>query len=158
MKQYLIGLAAASGLVLATGCIVSPAFSTSTTKPALMVQKECGACHMAYLPQFLPARSWNKLIDGLKDHFGESAALDAATSEVIRTYLVSHAADASGEDNRFLRNLDKTDTPLRISDTPYWIQRHGEIPAEVFTHPKIKSKANCTACHQNADKGGFEDE
>jgi len=49
-------------------------------------------------------------------------------------------------------------TPLRVSDTPYWVMRHSEIPAEVFTHPKVKTKANCIACHQNADKGGFEDE
>jgi hypothetical protein len=113
---------------------------------------------MAYLPQFLPARSWNKVIDGLKEHFGENAALDAATSKTIRDYLVGHAADAPGQDSRFLRGLDPSVTPMRISETPYWIMRHGEIPSEVFTHPKIKTKANCIACHQNADKGGFEDE
>jgi hypothetical protein len=158
MKQQLIGLSVATGLVLATAFIVQPAFSGSTPKPAAVVQKECGACHMAYLAEFLPARSWNKLIDGLKEHFGENAALDAATSKVIRTYLVAHAADAAGQDHRFTYGLDKTVTPLRVSDTPYWVMRHSEIPAEVFTHPKVKTKANCIACHQNADKGGFEDE
>lgn len=155
MTHKVLGLSTAIAIALGALLISPPESSAS---PATITQKECGACHMAYLPQFLPARSWTALMKGLANHFGENANLDAAASKTIATYLTTHAADAPGQDDRFLRGLSQADTPLRISDTPYWIERHGEIPAEVFTHPKIKSKANCIACHQNADKGGFEDE
>lgn len=137
--------------------------SASPARPAAAdaeatTAKECGACHMAYLPQFLPARSWQALMKGLDNHFGENANLDAATRKTILDYLVSHAADAPGQDTRFLMGLPDAATPLRISDTPYWIRRHSEIPDSIFSHPKVKSKGNCTACHQNAAQGGFEDE
>jgi|APAra7269097559_1048567.scaffolds.fasta_scaffold11363_2 mono/diheme cytochrome c family protein len=135
----------------------SGAWSASTNGQA-MTEKECGSCHMAYLPQFLPERSWQALMAGLNNHFGENASLDPNTSKVILDYLTQHAADRPGQDNRFLRGLADSVTPLRISDTPYWIRRHSEIPAEVFTHPKVQSKSNCGACHQDAAKGGFEDE
>ena len=48
-----------------------------------VVIKECGACHMVFQPSFLPARSWQKMMEGLKDHFGENAELDEATSKRI---------------------------------------------------------------------------
>ena len=32
---------------------------------------------MAFPPQFLPRRSWQKLVDTLADHFGENASLGA---------------------------------------------------------------------------------
>lgn len=135
----------------------SPAPSAANDGGAVTA-KECGACHMVYLPQFLPVRSWQALMKGLNSHFGENASLDSATNKIILDYLVKHAADAPGQDQRFLMGLPDAATPLRISDTPYWIRRHSEIPPEVFTHPKVQSKANCGACHQDAAKGGFEDE
>ena len=39
------------------------------------VAKECGACHMVFPPQLLPARSWQKLMADLSSHFGEDASL-----------------------------------------------------------------------------------
>ena len=146
-------LAAAAALMVQ----VTGAWSASTNGETTAA-KECGACHMVYLPQFLPGRSWQALMSGLNNHFGENASLDPATSKVILDYLVQHAADIPGQDRRFLKGLADSVTPLRISDTPYWIRRHSEIPPEVFTHPKVQSKANCSACHQDAAKGGFEDE
>jgi hypothetical protein len=136
---------------------VTGAWSASTNGETTMA-KECGACHMVYLPQFLPQRSWQALMSGLNSHFGENASLEQANSKIILDYLVQHAADMPGQDHRFLKGLADSVTPLRISDTPYWIRRHSEIPPEVFTHPKVQSKANCGACHQDAAKGGFEDE
>jgi len=40
-----------------------------------VVRKECGSCHMAFPPQFLPRRSWQKLVATLADHFWENADL-----------------------------------------------------------------------------------
>ncbi|HPQ24397.1 MAG TPA: cytochrome C, partial [Gammaproteobacteria bacterium] len=39
--------------------------------------QECGSCHFAYQPGLLPARSWNNLMGGLENHFGENAELPA---------------------------------------------------------------------------------
>ena len=50
-------------------------------------QKECGSCHLAYPPNLLPQESWRRVMAGLEDHFGENAALDAATSMHISSYL-----------------------------------------------------------------------
>ncbi|MDH5218993.1 MAG: diheme cytochrome c, partial [Gammaproteobacteria bacterium] len=40
-----------------------------------LYKEECSACHMAYQPGLLPARSWEKMMDNLADHFGENAEL-----------------------------------------------------------------------------------
>lgn len=151
-------IAAVFVAITATFLVESGGAWSASTDGKAATEKECGSCHMVYLPQFLPQRSWRALLSGLNNHFGENASLDPATSKVILDYLVQHAADMPGQDHRFIRGLAETATPLRISDTPYWIRRHSEIPPEVFTHPKVQSKANCSACHQDAAKGGFEDE
>ena len=44
-------------------------------------KKECGACHMAYQPQFLPANSWRRILADLGNHFGEDASLDDAVRQ-----------------------------------------------------------------------------
>ena len=43
---------AAAGPALAEGGAMVPPIDNP------VVQKECGACHMAYAPQMLPTRSW----------------------------------------------------------------------------------------------------
>jgi len=69
--------------------------SGAATRDAAWAE-ECGACHVAYPPQLLPAASWTRIMDGLADHFGENAELPADTANRIRAYLVAHAADARG--------------------------------------------------------------
>ena len=81
------------------------------------VAKECGACHMVFPPQFLPARSWQKLMADLSSHFGEDASLADPARQTIMAYLVDHAADGpqTRDGKRFLRGLSAADTPQRIS-------------------------------------------
>ena len=57
--------------------------------------EECSACHMAYPPSLLPARSWSAIMTGLDDHFGENAMLDEATRAEIEAYLTGAAGDAA---------------------------------------------------------------
>jgi hypothetical protein len=124
-----------------------------------VVMKECSACHMAYPAAMLPARSWRRLTAGLDDHFGENASLDAATTKRITDYLVANAAGAGGRHARMLRGLDRADTPLRISDMPWWIRAHrGEVRPGAFRDPRVGSKANCVACHRRAARGDFDDD
>lgn len=53
------------------------------------------------------------------------------------------------------RSIDPRETPLRISSTPYWKDKHGDISGQVWRSPRVGSKANCVACHQNAERGLF---
>jgi hypothetical protein len=80
----------------------------------------------------------------------ENAGLDPQTAQTIAGYLAANAADAHG--SRTMEGLSPNDVPLRITDTPFWIDAHEEVSAARFTAPAVKSKSNCLACH--SDKGG----
>ena len=54
-----------------------------------VVKKECGSCHMVFPPQFLPQRSWQKLVETLSDHFGENASLGEAEQKAVLDYLLA---------------------------------------------------------------------
>jgi hypothetical protein len=56
-----------------------------------LYQQECAACHVAYPPGLLPARSWERLMSGLPKHFGSDASLDAATTRQIANWLAANA-------------------------------------------------------------------
>jgi hypothetical protein len=126
-----------------------------------VVKQECGSCHMVFPPQFLPKRSWQKLVETLADHFGEDASLDEAQRQAVLDYLLAHAADspqAGREGQKFAQSLAAGQTPLRITDTPRWVREHREVPADRWQSPTVKSKANCPACHKAAEQGIYEDE
>lgn len=119
--------------------------------------KECGACHLAYQPEFLPKRSWDKIMATLDRHFGDSATLDEATGTEIHSYLARNNADTSPSrlSGKILASLGNSVTPVRISETPYFIRKHREVRPDVFKRKSIGSPANCSACHPNADKGDY---
>jgi hypothetical protein len=120
---------------------------------------ECGSCHMAYPPGLLPGRSWEKMMAGLEDHFGENAELDSATAAELTRYLVEHSADAEPQYRRsrhITRDLSSESVPLRITELAYFRHEHDEIPARLVTaNPKVNSFSNCNACHQKAELGSF---
>jgi len=124
-----------------------------------LVIKECGACHMSFPPQMLPAKSWDKIMGGLPNHFGEDASLDPAAIVHIREYHMANAADSGLISGKFMRGLSETDSPMRITETPYWARQHnGEVSQQTWTSSKVKSKANCVACHRGAQKGFYDDD
>src|SRR5512143_40598 len=53
--------------------------------------KACGACHFAYPPGLLPARSWERLTANLSDHFGGNAELAPEDLKALTDYLVNNA-------------------------------------------------------------------
>jgi Dihaem cytochrome c len=120
-------------------------------------QKECGACHLAFPPQFLPIRSWDKIMGDLGNHFGEDATLSPELQAGIISYLQANAADAPSSKyaKLMLRGVQNDATPLRITELPYWIRAHSEVSAKTFARPEILSAVNCKACHKTADKGEF---
>ena len=155
MRLSVIGVALLAGL--AAACASHPMgimAARADDAAGQLYGKECGACHMAYPPVMLPARSWHALISGLDKHFGENASLDPQTVRTIAGYLSANAADARGA--RTMVGLGPNDVPLRITDTPFWIDAHEEVSARRFTAPAVKSKSNCLACH--SDKGGGGDD
>lgn len=118
---------------------------------------ECGSCHGAYHPGLLPERSWRALMGKLDDHFGENAALDAATQRTITDFLVAHAADR-GESRRsakITQSIANGETPTRISTLNWFVRKHHEVSPATWKRPAIGSAANCTACHPGAEKGDF---
>ena len=120
---------------------------------------ECGACHLAFHPNLLPARSWLALIAGQGSHFGSDLALDQPSSATIGAFLVKNAAETSPREAAYKinRSIPASQTPLRITETPYWITKHRDIAQADWRSLKIKSKSNCAACHRDAEAGTFED-
>jgi cytochrome b len=121
--------------------------------------EECGSCHLAFHPNLLPARSWKKLMAEQATHFGTDLALDGATSQAVLTFMVRNAAEISTTEAAFKinRSIKPDATPLRITETPYWVDKHSEIAATDWRLPQVKSKINCAACHLDAEAGTFED-
>ncbi len=125
-----------------------------------VVKKECGGCHMVFPPQFLPKRSWQRIVDTLADHFGENATLGQTQRKVVLDYLLAHAADgpnAGREGQKFAASVPSAQTPLRITETGRWVREHRKVGSDKWTSAAVKSKANCVACHKAAEQGVYED-
>ena len=123
-----------------------------------LYKEECSGCHMAYQPGFLPARSWEKLMLNLDNHFDENAELDEDTQQQITQYLVENAADQANykRSKAMTRSLSDTDTPLRISTTRYFLRKHDDLPRRVVQdNPDVKSYSRCEVCHTKADSGSY---
>ncbi|MFA5352817.1 MAG: diheme cytochrome c [Thermodesulfovibrionales bacterium] len=122
--------------------------------------KECGACHFAYQPGLLPSRSWNSLMNTLDKHFGTDASLDDDTKAKITAYLTDNSAEnsPSKRSRKFLNSIPASETPLRISETPYFKDKHREIRASVYKRESIKSPAHCDKCHTSADRGSYSED
>jgi nitrate/TMAO reductase-like tetraheme cytochrome c subunit len=108
---------------------------------------ECGSCHIAYQPALLAADDWRKLMAGLSTHFGSDAAVDRKIEQEIITFLERNAGDS--------RRLGSAGNPPRITQTKSFIRKHDEVPARFWRDPRIKSAANCEACHPGAAKGSY---
>ena len=122
-------------------------------------QEECGACHMAYHPSLLPARSWTALLQQQSDHFSEDLLLDDALLQQLMGYAQSNSAEQGmTEPARKIMAWNKPElTPLRITQTRYWRRKHIEIADEVWQQSNVNGKAQCNACHSDAEQGWFED-
>lgn len=141
-------------LVFFASLVASEAFADSKTlQPRQMLpsyQQECAACHLAYPPGLLPARSWHRVMQGLEQHYGTDAALDAATVQQISHWLQANA----GSDKR-VREEPPQD---RITRSAWFERKHRKLDAAVWQHASVKSAANCAACHTRAEQGSFDDD
>lgn len=123
-----------------------------------LYKNECGSCHMPYQPGLLPARSWQKLMTNLADHFGDNAELGAAERSQLEAYLVENAADRSGYKRsiKFANSIGPGEAPMRITETGYFLRKHDEVPLSVRKgQGQVKSMANCSSCHPRAEMGSY---
>ena len=143
-----------SGLAawLAAACL-APAWADSSVQPRTdlpLYKQECAACHMAYQPGLLPAKSWARIMGGLDKHYGSDASLDAASVQQISRWLQAEAgtykrvAEAPPED--------------RITRSAWFVSKHRKLDPQVWKHASVKSAAHCAACHTGADRGDFDDD
>lgn len=120
--------------------------------------EECGGCHTAYAPGLLPARSWERMMGELERHFGEDASLPDETRTRLAAALRAQAADSAGANplmRRIAAAIPAGTTPLRISETGFFKFMHDEVPATIWRREKIGNKANCGACHGQANSGRY---
>jgi hypothetical protein len=102
---------------------------------------------VAYAPGLLPAPSWQKVMSGLDSHFGTDASLSAADTTEIRDFLTRNAS------NRWTAST----APLRITDSAWFKAKHNsrEVDPAVWARAAVKSPANCSACHPDAERADF---
>ncbi len=136
---------------------------TKEVKPVTnkQYQDECGACHFAYQPGLLPARSWEKLlnVEALRDHFGDNAEMDKDTMRAIHDYAVENAADKSfyKRSRKIAVATENGPAPLRIIELRYIERKHHDIPERMIKgNQGVKSLSYCNKCHTQAAKGVFD--
>lgn len=110
-------------------------------------QAECGACHVPFPPRLLSRESWRGVMSGLDKHFGSDASLDPAAAREIGAFLDKNAGG---------KNQSASGRPvLRITETAWFKREHDEVSQRTWRNPKVKSPANCAACHTQAESGNF---
>lgn len=119
----------------------------------------CSRCHGPFHPSLLPARSWTAHLDRPDNHFGLSWQFDAKTLAEIRTFLQGNSAETEMTEAayRINKSIPADVTPLRITETPFWIEKHGRIDDRTWSNPAVGSKSNCQACHRDAQYGTYDD-
>ena len=118
----------------------------------------CARCHLAFPASMLPVASWKRMMGELENHFGDGARLAADATAAIARNLIAHAGDTPGQASKRLRGLRRGAAPLRITELSKWVREHDEVPLSGWTRKDVRSKANCTACHIDAERGYFKDD
>ena len=112
--------------------------------------KECSACHMLYPAGLLAASSWKRIVDGLANHFGENASVDAATAKKLADYLTANGGSESYGGGA---------SPLRITELGWFQKEHGRrITPASLQRTGAKSAADCLSCHKDGERGNFDDD
>lgn len=117
------------------------------TPPLPLYQQECSACHIAYPAGMLPAASWQRVMGGLQKHYGTDASLEPAALTQISQWLAANAGT--------YKRVREEPRDNRITQSAWFVRKHHEVRDSDWTLPKVKSAANCAACHTNAEKGDF---
>ncbi len=135
---------------LLLGFMAPSAFASDDYFPPVkdkITLKECGACHLAFSPRFLPGSSWKKIMEGLSDHFGEDASLDEETTQHITRYFLKNSSRGR------YRN-----PALKITELRWFVKEHRDHEVSARAKKKAGTMSNCKACHRGAERGYFDDD
>ena len=135
----------------------APPFAPPVHNPAYI--KECGSCHLAYQPGWLPLRSWQQHLKSLDDHFGKKVVIDAAMQRRIGKLLKARAAGESRSrvSNAMMKSIPGEQTPLRITVTEFFAGKHQGVDMSRSTAGiRLESASYCLACHGEANEGFFD--
>ena len=93
----------------------------------------------------------------LENHSGDDVSLDQKINQDILTLLIKNSAETSTMQAswNFLNSIGDKDI-IALTKTSYWERKHKKIPKVVFKNEKVKSVANCKACHSDIEKGLIE--
>lgn len=126
-------------------------------------QAECASCHLAFPPQLLAAEDWKRVMANLDKHYGDNASLDEKTRRTLEDFLVRNAgksskvgaggtAPAGSAGN--MATASSTELP-RLTTSPWFKRKHHKVSQADWRHAKVKSPANCAACHTKAAEGSY---
>lgn len=155
MRKIIIASLLIAGSLVAESSFVSGKKDVAPVTDAFY-KKECASCHFAYQPGLLPSRSWTKVMGNLDNHFGTDASLEPQDNKKILEYLIANSAQKSTQYKRSKKindSIAKGETPVAVTDTKYFIQKHREIKKSLIEQKEVKSLANCIACHTTANNG-----
>lgn len=133
---------------LAVSCLAALSFSAFGREDAWLQSEdnaawrtECSACHIAFPPTLMAADDWLQIMAHLDKHFGAEASLDARAHDEIAAYL---ARNGSG------RTVGSSDELPRITASDWFVRKHGGA-IRLWRKGKVKSLADCAACHKGPD-------
>lgn len=154
MKEFfgliLLTLVLLAAIALASKHANAGSKDMQPAQPLPVYQTECGSCHLAYPPAFLPKSSWEQLMSTLSKHYGTDASIDAKSNHQINQWLTQYGGS--------YKRVKESPPENRITKSAWFERKHRKVKTSDFMKPSVKSPANCAACHQRAEQGLFDDD
>lgn len=138
-------IAAALALSLSCAAYADKMPALADAPPAF--KAECASCHIAFPPSLLAADDWKRVMATLDKHYGDNASLDEKTRKAIEDFLVRNAGSTW--------KVGAGGTAPRLTETSWFKREHHEVAAADWRNAKVKSPANCAACHTRAAEGSY---
>lgn len=85
-------------------------------------------------------------MSGLDRHFGQHAELDADVAARLERWILDRAAPERGSGA----------ASLRITEQPWFVDEHDEVPADAVARAEVQTMSNCSACHPRAEAWDFD--
>jgi hypothetical protein len=103
---------------------------------------ECSACHIAFPPALLAVDDWLAIMSDLEHHFGANASLEPGVRKKIAAFL-----ERNGANNPAFASREETP---RITTASWFLRKHrGAL--RMLVKGKVKSLADCAACHKGPE-------
>lgn len=115
-------------------------------------QAECASCHVAFPPQLLVADDWRRVMRSLDKHYGDNASLDEKTRQILEDF---HVRNAGSVWKVGAGRTAQAGEPPRLTQTDWFQREHRKVSAADWKDAKVKTPANCAACHTKAAEGSY---